>query len=234
MASGCKHGRDLSWTTDLIWQYLHQVKTEAKPRGHWYREMDPSNELSDRHQIYELLINEGNLTTKEQVAASKIPWNQNNAGFLKTVNGQYYCGSLIKIVFTRYMGWSGDEPKSMSVGKKGADVARWVIKSLEDKKPVRVALSGKHYVGIVGHRCRTTAPPPGAPGPASCSPRNEFLCIEPWAGGSSTGNGFIRYAGNDSCFLGIIQQDGAKWTYDGLVVSAVEFDKGWFQQQVKK
>lgn len=234
MAGGCKHGPDLAWTTDLIWHYFHQVTTEAKPRGHWYQEMDPLSELSDRHRIYELLINEGNLTTKEQVASSKIPWNQNNAGFLKTVNGKYYCGSLIKIVFTRYMGWSGDEPRFISVGKKGSDAAGWVIKSLEDKKPVRVALGGKHYVGIVGHRCRTAPAPPGGKGPATCAPQNEFLCLEPWAGGSSTGNGFIRYAGNDSCLLGIIQQDGAKWTYDGLVVSAVEFDKQWFRQNVRK
>ncbi len=229
MTTACTHAPDLAWETDLIWHYLHQIKTEAKPVGHWYKQMDPSGELNDRHRVYEMLLNESDLKTQRDVDASKIPWNQNNAGFLKTVDGKLYCGSLIKIVFTRYMGWSNTQPKSLDIGKRGFDAARLVIDSLRDKKPVRVSLGG-HYVGVVGHRCR---PAPGGAG-AGCSPQNEFLCLEPWAGGSATGQRTIKYAGKDTCFLGIIQQDGSSWKYDDHTARTVEFDSPWLAEHKKK
>jgi hypothetical protein len=232
MADACKHAPDQSWETDLIWHYLHKTTTEAKPWRHYHNDMDPLGQLSNRHQVYELLINEGNLKTEKQVAESKIPWNQNNAGFLKTVGTKtLYCGSLIKIVFIRYMDWNwgGAEPISFDIGKKGFNAASLVIESLRDKKPVRVSLGG-HYVGIVGHRCRR--PPDTKEG--ACSPQNEFLCLEPWAGGSATGQNFITYAGNETCFLGIIQQENASWKYDKHTPQAVEFDASWIADRKKK
>jgi len=228
MANTCKHGPDSAWETDLIWHYFHQISTEAKPVGHWYKQMDSSGELNDRHRIYEMLLNESDLTLDR--GKSKIPWNQNNADFLKTVKGKLYCGSMIKIVFTRYMGWKNVEPKSLDIGKRGFDAAGLVIASLRDKKPVRVSLGG-HYVGVVGHRCR---PAPGPAGTTGCSPQNEFLCLEPWAGGSATGGRAIKYAGKDTCFLGIIQQDGSSWKYDDHIARTVEFEASWLAKQKNK
>lgn len=219
-----KHKRDPSWQTDLIWHYFHEVTTEAKPWGDWYKDMDPFGELRNRHRIYELLVDNADQTnpsTQDLVGKSKIPWNQNNAGFLKTIGGKLFCGSLIKIVFTRYMGWSGVEPHSNDVDKKGFDAASWTIDNLRRKKPVRAGLGGHHYVGIVGHRCRTIPLPPGIAGPLQCTVENEFLCLEPWAGGVLATDS-ITYAGTVTGFLGIIQQGGSTWKYGTLNVSLVE------------
>lgn len=226
MTTACKHAPDLSWENDLIWHYFHEIKTTAKPVGYWYKQMDPSGELNDRHRVYEMLLNEGDPKDGREVAESKIPWNQNNSGFLKTAKTKA-CGTIIKIAFTRYMGWSNTQPKSLDIGKRGFDAARLVIDSLRDKKPVRVHL-GKHYVGIVGHRCR-----PAPAGAGTCSPQNEFLCLEPWAG-SVTGDRSIHYAGHDTCFLGIIQQNGSTWQYGDLIANTVEFEASWLAEHKKK
>jgi hypothetical protein len=213
------HTRDASWTTDLIWHYLHETKLKAPPQGDWYTNMDPLGELSDRHRVYEIIVDEADQTlanTQQKVSNSKIPWNQNNFGFLKTVNQKYNCGSLVKIFFTRYMGWSGAEPKSLSIKQKGFDAAAWVIKRLEKKSPVRLALGGHHYVGIVGHRCLKTGPRGGA-----CTGNNEFLVIEPWSMGTNVDTTMI-YAGTETGFLQIATQEGDEWTYQSHSPSAVE------------
>lgn len=217
--------RDPSWDTDLLWHYFHEVSTPAKPRGDWYKGMDPGGELSDRHHVYEILVHGGaqtNPASDAETAVSKIPWNQNNGDFLKTVGGAEYCGSIVKIVFTRYMGWSGKEPTPVSVAKKGFDAASWTIDKLKRNIPVRVGFGGQHYVGIVGHRCVVTNPlPAGVEGPRQCSSKNEFLCIEPWAGGVM-GSDSITFAGETTSFLGIIKQNGSNWQYGTLAVTWVE------------
>jgi hypothetical protein len=118
-------------------------------------------------------------------------------------------------------GWSGVEPTPNSVKKKGFDAAQWTIDNLRRKRPVRAGLGGHHYVGIVGHRCKTLPLQAGILGPMACSDDNEFLCIEPWAG-SVTGTVSINYAGTWTAFLGIIQQSGTIWKYGALSVTSVE------------
>jgi hypothetical protein len=184
--------------------------------------MDPTGELSDRHRVYELLVDEPAQTAppdEDKVHESKIPWNQNNAGFLKTVGGQEWCGSFVKIFFTRYMGWSGVEPTPRPVNKKGFDAVRWTIDKLNHNIPVRAGFGGAHYVGIVGHRCLLRPLPPGVSGPLDCD--TDFLCIEPWAFGVEATDS-ITYAGTTTGFLGIIQQRASTWKYGRLVVSWVE------------
>lgn len=218
------HKPDSVWETDLIWHYFHNVTTSAPPRGSWYKQMDPLGELSSRHRVYELLVDEDKHTSPgsaDDVGKSKIPWNQNNADFLKTVGGKYYCGSLIKIVFTRYMGWSGGEPTPRSVKKNGFDAAQWTIGKLKKKIPVRAGLGGHHYVGIVGHRCRVVPPPRHAAAPSTCSVDTEFLCLEPWAFGVDATDS-ITYAGRSTGFLGVIHQSGKTWKYGKLLVTTVE------------
>src|SRR5215211_7076245 len=92
------HTRDSSWDTDLLRHYLHEVSTPANPGVHrqYYSNQDPLGELSNRHRVYEMLVDEAvhthpelKSTTKESMDnyhKSKIPWNQNNGGFLKAVN----------------------------------------------------------------------------------------------------------------------------------------------------
>lgn len=95
------HVRDPSWKTDLIWHYFHTVTTEAKaPAAYrkFYSNQDASDELDSRHRVYEMLVDE-QLHTLPTLAAtadasmenykkSKLPWNQNNDGFLKAVNNE--------------------------------------------------------------------------------------------------------------------------------------------------
>jgi hypothetical protein len=224
------HKRDNSWETDLIWKYFHLVTTEAPPQGAWYKGMDPLGELSNRHRVYELLVNEADHTnpkTPDEVGKSMIPWNQNNKGILKTCSGKEICGTSIKLVFARYMkGWTlGKEPVAISVTKKGFDATKWTIDKLQSEIPVRLGLrmkhGGTHYVGIVGHRCRKKPLPPSPDGKLECSADNEFLCLEPWAGGVDA-NASIIYAGTETAFLGIIQQSGSTWTYGTTTGSSVE------------
>jgi hypothetical protein len=218
------HIRDSSWETDLIWDYFHAMSTKADPRGEWYKNMDPLGQLSTRHFIYELLVDQADHTnppTAAEVDKSLIPWNQNNADFLRTVHGQLWCGSIVKLVFTRYMGWTGVEPKYYPVTKKGFDAARWTIEKLRKKIPVRASLGGHHYVGIVGHRCVPQSLPAGVAGPAACSHDNDFLCLEPWAGGIEA-TASITYAGSTTSFLGIIEQRGARWKYSKELIIGVE------------
>lgn len=217
------HKRDFAWQDDLIWHYFHDVTTPATTWAHWYKEMDPFGELNDRHRVYELLVGadtaQNNPNDRNEMGISKIPWNQNNAGFLKRVGGQYWCGSLVKIMFTRYMGWNGVEPTSQSVAKKGFDPVLWTIEKLKKNIPVRAGLGGHHFVGIVGHRCQTKSL--AGVGPLECSPNNEFLVIEPWARGVDFDTTII-YAGAETGFLGVIKQNGPVWQYGKLLVSSIE------------
>jgi len=203
--------RDPSWETDLIWEFFHQKPTEAHTWEKWFKDMDPGGELSDRRRIYNMLVGGSAATnpkSQDDVSKSLIPWNQNNTGFLKTVNGQLWCGSLVKIVFTRYMGWTGAEPKYRAVNAKGFDAAAWIIQKLKNKTPVRASLGGHHYVGIVGHRAVSTV-------------GNDFLCLEPWAGGINADT-TVKYAGHDTGFLGIVEQRGSAWKYSGEQIIGVE------------
>ncbi|NJM52262.1 MAG: hypothetical protein HC846_02020 [Blastocatellia bacterium] len=186
--------------------------------------MDPFGHLTSRHRVYELLVDESNHTAPGSNAIrgqSLIPWNQNNDGFLKTVGGKLWCGSLVKIVLVRYMGWNGAEPKGHPVkNNNGFDAANWTIGKLRQRIPVRAWVGGHHYVGIVGHRCVPDPPlPTGIQGPVNCS--NEFLCIEPWAFGVNAIDS-ITYAGATTGFLGIIKQSGTTWSYNGETISSVE------------
>jgi hypothetical protein len=212
----CTHQRDSSWQTDLIWHYFHEITTSARPWGTWHKTMDPKGELSDRHHVYELLVDQGDQTnpqTQDLVGESMIPWNQQNMGFMQDPRVQksraLWCGSIVKIVFCRYMGWDGVEPRAHSVNQKGFDAANLTVDQLNKKKPVRVAIGGHHFVGIVGHRTLKGGD-------------NEFLYIDPLAGGISTGTKTITYAGTETRFLGIITQHGSTWRYDASLVTAVE------------
>jgi hypothetical protein len=218
------HKQDKSWKTDLIWHYFHTVSTSAPPPkayAKYYSNQDSVGELSDRHRVYEMLTGEAvhthpDLKTKsteesmDNYKKSKLPWNQNNGGFLTAVNNEYWCGSIIKIVFVRYMGWKMVEPTPLIVGKKNIDkVVAWTIKKLESKIPVRASLGGSHYVGIVGHR-------------AAGADATEFLCIDPWAYGIDGGNQGMTYAGTPTAFLGISKRVGPSWTYSNKTVGWVE------------
>jgi hypothetical protein len=221
------HIRDPSWKTDLIWHYFHTVTTAAKAPTYrkFYSNQDPSDELDNRHRVYEMLVDEPLHThptlsttstneSMENYKKSKLPWNQNNDGFLKAVNNEYWCGSILKIVFVRYMGWKMAEPTArdqVSVGRDPSKAVDWTIKNLENKVPVRTSLGGAHYVGIVGHR--TT----GADNKVT-----EFLCLDPWAYGIDGGNQAMKYAGTSTAFLGISKRDGATWTYSNKAVAFVE------------
>ncbi len=231
------HVRDSYWQTDLIWHYFHDVQSKAAPRDSRYQYMDPLGELSNRHRVYELLVDESAHTyppgssNSSNRNASKIPWNQTNAGFVKAVGGTMdadgnpsvlWCGSLIKIVFMRYMGWSGGEPKQRSIKERNFDAVKWTIEKLKNKIPVRAFLGGHHYVGIVGHHSNDGSPPAGAIGPRD-DPTTEFLCLDPWAYGID-GLDEATYAGTKTAFLGVIRQRGTSWTYGkgAHIVSAVE------------
>jgi hypothetical protein len=218
------HTRDASWETDLIWHYFHDVATRASPissHRKFFANQDPGGELSDRHRVYEMLVDEDihthpelKPTTEESMEnykKSKLPWNQNNGGFLKAVNDEYWCGSLIKIVFIRYMGWKNIEPEPARFGNNVAKAAEWTIKKLENKIPVRASLGGRHYVGIVGHRSV------GADRSIT-----EFLCIDPWAYGTDGKNQGTTYAGKRTAFLGIAKRSASSWTYGDKIVRWVE------------
>lgn len=208
------HARDPSWETDLIWHYFHETSTKAeagKSYGKYFKNQDPGGELSDRHRVYEMLVDEPENTlptlmptveeSMDNYHKSKLPWNQNNGGFLKSVNKEYWCGSIIKIVFVRYMGWPPVEPNQQRYpNKKSSDAVRWTIDKLTKKIPVRVSLGGSHYVGIVGHRKLSDT-------------SHDFLCIDPWGYGTDGSNTDMKYAGSKTAFLGISQQSGAAWTY---------------------
>ena len=212
----CTHRRDGLWTTDLLWHYLHDVKTPAPPVGSWYKTMDPSNELSNRHRVYEILVDEADQTfplDQPAVEVSKIPWNQGNANLQETcevaTGKPHACGTIVKLFFQRYMGWGAKET-SHAINAPRFDAAKWVIQHLEQKKPVRVALNGAHYIGIVGHRC---IPTPLPPGPQTCSPNHEFLVVEPWAYGTTADQKSMVYAGAKTGYLQILRQEGSKWIY---------------------
>lgn len=218
---------DASWTTDLIAHYFQTVTKDAPPGrfNAYFKNQDPLGLLNKRKHVYDLLVStspETLPTNEADTAKSTIPWNQNNEGFMKAVNQQWWCGSLIKMVFVRYMGWKDVEPSpTFSINKKGFDAASWTIKHLEKKVPVRAFLGGHHYVGIVGHRERSVVPAAPAFGPADRF--IEFLCIDTWAWGIDGQDG-ATYDSKESAFLGIIKQVGKSWTYgkNKNIVSAVE------------
>lgn len=219
------HVKDPSWDTDLLWHYFHDVTTSAPPPlayGKFYKNQDPLGELSNRHRVYQMLVDEPVNTLPPPPAAdaqdpmgnnkkSMIPWNQNNGGFLKSVNNELWCGSIIKIVFVRYMGWKMVEPAAHNFGKDVAGGVKWTIDKLSKNIPVRASLGGTHYVGIVGHRSKD-------------KDNTDFLCIDPWAyGAHGTTPDTIIYAGAETAFLGISKRSGASWTYtEGEIVRWVE------------
>ncbi|MEP6848862.1 MAG: hypothetical protein ABI999_08385 [Acidobacteriota bacterium] len=55
----------------------------------------------------------------------------------------------------------------------------------------------------------------------------EFLVIDPWAGGASTGSTTILYAGIQTKFLGIAAQVGLKIVYDSIEIYSVEGPFAW-------
>ena len=220
--------RDLSWRTDLIWHYFGTVTTSAGPGrfNQYFKNQDPLGLLNNRRHVYDLLVGgttESQPSSDAEVAKSTIPWNQNNEGFLKAVNQQWWCGSLIKMVFIRYMGWKDAEPSPQhSTRDRKFDAASWTIGKLEKKVPVRAFLGGHHYVGIVGHR-KFVGPVATAGGERP----TDFLCIDTWAWGIDAQDG-AEYAGSKSAFLGIIKQNGKSWTYGKAahLVTAVEVPPG--------
>ena len=219
--------RDHSWTTDLIWHYFGAGGVDAPPGrfSAYFKNQDPFGLLNKRQNIYDLLVGgtaQSAPTNDAEVAASTIPWNQNNGGFLTAVNQKWWCGSLIKMVFIRYMKWKDAEPSpTHSTRKSGFDAAAWTIKRLENKVPVRAFLGGHHYVGIVGHRLLA------GPLVAGASRTTQFLCIDTWPWGIDASDG-AEYAGSRSAFLGIIDQNGKSWTYGKAahLVTAVEVPPG--------
>jgi hypothetical protein len=172
-----------------------------------------------------MLLNDAGQTNpadNDKRAESMIPWNQNNDGIVKSFKSNLACGSVVKIAFIKYMGWPGfvkgkqHEPPRRSMAHKNWNGLKYIIKSLDAGKPVRVFLKAKnHHVGIVGYR-----PLPMA----VADTQYEFLVMDPWAGGARTGTETIKYAGKDTKFLGIGKQDGNKIVYDGYDVTDVD---GW-------
>jgi len=84
--------KDPSWTTDLLWHYLHQMTTPPETRNtkwwfdDWYKKVDTTGALENRREVYKLLVDNAthtNPSSEESRAASAIPWNQNNKEFLR-------------------------------------------------------------------------------------------------------------------------------------------------------
>src|SRR6185369_12181754 len=97
----------------------------------------------------------------------------------------------------KYMGWSAGEPKSRTLDYKGWNGVLWIVKSLRAGQAVRCYLRSKdHYVGIVG--CRGKKMHPEADD-SDAAKTWEFLVMDPWAGGATTGSTTIQYAGNHLC-----------------------------------
>lgn len=212
----CTHTKDTSWTTDLIWHYLHETTSAAPPVGGWYKQMDPQNTLSDRHHVYEMLVDslEHSDPLAHEIRGSMIPWNQRNAGMMAAFKTELACGSVVKIAFMRYMDWGGSETPSRDVNSKKFDAADWIVKSLYANRPVRAYLKKKnHYVGIVGHR--------GTAGSI------ELLIMDPWPGGASTGATQLDYGGGKTKFLGVATQNGKFFDYDGVQITAVNGPHPW-------
>ena len=99
------------------------------------------------------------------------------------------------------------------------------VKSLRAGQPVRCYLRAKnHYVGIVG--CRGKKVRPDALD-SDAYKDWEFLVVDPWAGGASTGATTILYAGTQTKFLGIATQVGSKIVYDSIEIFSVEGPFPW-------
>lgn len=217
----CTHVKDPNWTVDLIWKYLHDTKSPGKKTGDWYSLMDPSDQLADRHKVYEMLVGDpaaSNPHDGAELEKSMIPWNQQNKNFKKKFSKKP-CGSLVKLTFWKYMGWGPEDPPSKNVRAKGFKPFQWIENSLRAGKPIRAHLpQAGHYVGIVGFRVR----PGCTPTTSTCGPYYEFLILDPWAGGPANGRNTLRYGGGETAFLGVARQRGNKIVYDGSEIAAVE------------
>lgn len=197
---------DASWDADLICKYFKDSSDKGKKTGGWYRFMDPNGTLDDRAHVFNMLLNEPDHTNPPDVEQSMIPWNQLNAGMVKAFNSRFACGSVVKVAFTKYMGWSGKPIPVRKWNTRGWDGIAWLKKSLTAGYPARAYLQTRHhYVGIVGYRVR---------GLAMFSSVNEFLIMDPWPGGADTGSTTIKYAGKDTAFLGIAIERNGKIFYD--------------------
>ncbi|MEP6850059.1 MAG: hypothetical protein ABI999_14465 [Acidobacteriota bacterium] len=219
--------RDASWEVDLIWKYLSETSTPGVKTGDWFSSMDPGGTLNDRHTVYDMLTSSAADTNPDmtQLRAAMIPWNQRHAGIIKAFKSELACGSVVKLSFMKYMGWGSGEQKSRSLDFKGWNGVLWVVKSLRAGQPVRCYLKAKnHYVGIVG--CRGKKMHPDADD-SDAAKEWEFLVMDPWAGGASTGSTTISYAGIQTKFLGIAKQVGLKIVYDSIDIYSVEGPFPW-------
>ena len=197
---------DASWDADLICKYLKDSRDKGKKTGGWYRFMDPNGTLDDRAHVFDMLLNDPANTNPSDVGQSMIPWNQLNDGMVKAFNSRLACGSVVKITFTKYMGWSGKPIPNRKWNTRGWDGISWLKKSLAAGYPARAYLQTRHhYVGIVGYRVR---------GVAMFSSVNEFLIMDPWPGGADSGQNTIKYAGKETAFLGVAVERNGKIYYD--------------------
>lgn len=206
-----KHSKDLNWTHDLLWYFLHEVaehpwlvKGEMPSIPNWFdgwfRRVN-SEALTNRHKVYELLVD--NPLTAPQTdtvkTTSPIPWNQNHREFKAAcsrmrnpIDNKKACGTIVKVFFEKYMVW--EKRNERSVVGTGSDldkICKSVVASLERKKPVRVRLANpNHYIGIVG--CNGAG--------------DRFLCIEPWAGNYQP---YLVYALRSTGFLATLRYSRA-------------------------
>jgi len=220
-------GRDPNWEVDLIWKYLGDTSTPGRKTGDWFSFMDPGGTLDDRKAVYDKLTSSAADTDPDmtQLRSAMIPWNQRHDGIIKAFKSELACGSVVKLSFMKYMGWSAGEPKSRALDYKGWNGVLWIVKSLRAGQAVRCYLRSKdHYVGIVG--CRGKKMHPEADD-SDAAKTWEFLVMDPWAGGATTGSTTIQYAGVQTKFLGVAAQIGKKIVYDSIEVYSVEGPFPW-------
>lgn len=203
---------DSNWDVDLICKYFKDSTGKVVQQGSWYKQMDPGGTLDDRKFVFDLLKQPTHSNPSLSVRGqSMIPWNQLNDGIVKAFNTHLACGSVVKITFSKYMGWKG-EPRSRSLKHPKWDGISWIKKSLTAGVPVRAFLKTKHhYVGIVGFSERTFR-----------VPSLKLLVMDPWPGGAETGATTLKYAGHDTLFLGEAFVYGDLIFYDSHKVTAVE------------
>lgn len=204
---------DANWDVDLICQHLKQSSAKVGSTGQWYKLMDPGGTLDDRSYVFDMLTNDPAHTDPNDVSQSMIPWNQLNKGIVKVFKSEYACGSVVKLAFTKYMGWKG-EPRRRSMKHPRWDGLKWIKNSLAAGIPVRAYLQTRHhYVGIVGYSERLVMKTP-----------LRFLIMDPWPGGADTGSTKFKYAGKDTMFLGEASVEDGKIVYDATKheVTAVE------------
>ena len=207
---------DANWDVDLICKYFKESSDKVGKTGSWYNHMDPGGALNDRKHVFDLLLNhrsDTNPSGDPELGQSMIPWNQLNTGIVKAFKTHLACGSVVKLTFSKYMGWNiKAEPPSRRLDHPRWDGIKWLKASLTAGKPVRVYLKSKnHYVGFVGFSERFVRIPP-----------LKFLVLDPWPGGAETGGATIKYAGKDTKFLGEAWADGNSIVYDSHQITAVQ------------